>query len=99
MSGQRMPTNAATRLAPPIGAGRVIVRPNPAPAGGEVEVEFQGTPPLYYRTAGTGGWVRVPIDPGSRRGKIRVPRGFRVMMFTDDGEPPLSAEVRIVDPN
>ena len=80
----------------PVAAGRVTIRPNPAPAGSEVTIEYRGTPPLYYRTAGNAEWKQVPLDRKTGRGRLRVPRGFRVMLFTDDEH--MSAELLIVDP-
>ena len=80
-----------------IGSGTVTVRPNPAPAGGEVEVEYDGDPPLYVRTFGGGDWV--PVDLGrDKKGKVRVPVGAGLLLFTDDSNPPLSFEVEIIDP-
>ncbi len=77
--------------------GPISFRPNPAPAGGEVEVSFDGKPPLYYQSAGAKGWTEIPLD-AKGKGKIRVPRGIRILVFTDKEQPPTSAEVLIVDP-
>ena len=63
------------------GPGTVTVRPNPAPAGGEVEVEYDGDPPLYVRTFGGGKWVPVDLGTG-RQGKVRVPVGAGLLLFT-----------------
>ena len=79
------------------GPGTITVRPNPAPAGGEVEVEFAGNPPLYVRTFGGGDWVLVDLGK-DKKGRVRVPAGAGLLLFTNDAEPPLPFEVEIANP-
>ena len=78
--------------------GSIGIEPDPAPAGGEVEVSYDGPGDLYWRTIG-GSWERVPIDPKTGKGRIRVPTGRRALLFTNHGKNPVSAEFEIVSPN
>ncbi len=75
-------------------ANKIKIHPDPAPAGGEVEVQYDGPRPLYYREFGGGGWKEVPLDRG---GRIRVPRG-RFLLFSNRTKPRQEAIFDIVDP-
>ena len=79
--------------------GSIKVRPDPAPAGGEVEVEFDGTPPLYYGDLVSGEFKEVPLDPTTGKARVRVPTGPQVLLFFDKNEPRSSKGVEIVDPS
>ena len=85
------------RAKSPVG-GPIVIRPDPAPGGSEVEVEYHGGRPVYYRPVGGGDWKRVPIDPKTGKGKVRVPRGPGLLLVSDRRDPPQSADVLIVDP-
>ncbi len=78
-------------------AGPVTFRPNPAPAGTEVEISYEGKLPLLYQSPGDREWKPVPLDPKTGKGRLRVPLGTPLLVFTDEQVPSLSAELRVVD--
>ena len=81
------------------GPGTITVRPNPIPAGGEVEVTISGTPPLSFRFANTpNDWERLDFKGGSRRVKLRVPPGATFLFLSDLGDPAQGLAVEVVDP-
>ena len=75
----------------------IEVDPDPIPGGSEVEVKWNGEGPLYYRVPFGGGWKQVPIPNGAKRGKVRVPAGAGLLLFSNLAEPYEEDAFSVVD--
>lgn len=62
--------------------GPLKAQPDPVRSGGVVTVTYTGSGQVRYRT--DGGWKSLPIDPKTKRGRVRVPPGAKFLTFADD---------------
>lgn len=72
----------------------VMVQPDPAIEGGDVEVSYSGPGPLMVSVDG-GPWQELPLDDAGR-GTFTVPGGVRGLSFSDLHRPvPTEAFVEV----
>ncbi len=96
-----MARHRGRRVLPIAGAAGTTIkfRPSPARPGQEVEVSYDGPPPLLWQTPTDQGWTEIPIDPATGKGRFRVPRGTTIVVFTNERVPAFSAELLVDEPN